>query len=75
MTTPSIVHGQCLHDLTNTCSGWWLPYPLKNMKVSWDDSSQYMEIQLLEESTWIQHYQQNGGIQQGKGGNLLRVFS
>ena len=24
-------------------SGWWLTYPLKNMLVSWDDSSQYME--------------------------------
>ena len=24
-------------------SGWWYTYPLKNMKVSWDDYSQYME--------------------------------
>ena len=24
-------------------TGWWLTYPSENMKVSWDDSSQYME--------------------------------
>ena len=25
-------------------TGWWLsPTPLKNMKISWDDYSQYME--------------------------------
>ena len=25
-------------------SGWWYTYPLKHMKVSWDDYSQSMEI-------------------------------
>ena len=24
-------------------SGWWYTYPSENMKVSWDDYSQYME--------------------------------
>jgi hypothetical protein len=24
-------------------TGWWLTYPSENMKVSWDDYSQYME--------------------------------
>ena len=30
---------------TITVSAWWLslPTPLKDMKVSWDDYSQYME--------------------------------
>ena len=30
-------------EMYKLLSGWWLTYPLKNMKVSWDDSSQYME--------------------------------
>ena len=33
----------CAVDLT-TITGWWLsPTPLKYMKVSWDENSQYME--------------------------------
>ena len=41
--------------------GWYIPTPLKNMKVSWDDDSQYMEnmfqttnqIISTEQSYWI----------------------
>ena len=38
--------------------GWWLsPTPLKNMKVKWDDYSQYMEKNMFQTPNQVNLYQ------------------
>ena len=32
-----------INGILPSITGWWCTYPLKNMKVSWDYYSQYME--------------------------------